>query len=150
MASPSGHSHATSPILQVCANAIVQSQAQNHQLRLYAESQRREAVSEKQEADSLRSEVQQLRNMILYVERERDQELSKCDILQQLIDTQRRIIRDYEQERQSQISSNQLPGAHYSAHLHNAFTDIPVAQDDANDVGAVGGDAGDLGVRQMQ
>jgi CRISPR/Cas system CSM-associated protein Csm2 small subunit len=127
MAGSTNQSHNSSQILQVCATSLVQSQAQIQQVRLYAESQRQSAESHKKEADSLRSELQQLRSAIFYVQRERDGETSKCTILQELIDTQRCIIRDYERERQSQISSHLQGPMNYGSDLQQ-FTHVPVTQ----------------------
>ncbi|EXU94761.1 hypothetical protein X797_012158 [Metarhizium robertsii] len=137
----------SSQIFQVCATAIVQSQTQMQQSRLYAESQRQLAESHKKEAASLRSELQQLRSAIFYVQRERDGENSKCTILQELIDTQRCIIRDYERQRQGQISSHLQEPMNYESNLQQ-FTHVPVTQDNPVETG--GGEPGGLHVGQME
>ncbi|KAK2595178.1 hypothetical protein QQS21_007083 [Conoideocrella luteorostrata] len=147
MADSASHTPVNSQIFQTCATAIAQSQTQNQQLRIYADSQKREAESNKQDASLLRSEIQQLRNVIFYLERERDQEVNKCSILQQLVETQRRIIRDYGQEQQGQMSSGHLPGPiDYGSNIHQAFAHVPATQrENAVITGPVDEDSRSLG-----
>jgi CRISPR/Cas system CSM-associated protein Csm2 small subunit len=147
MAGSTTQSHDSSQIFQVCATAMVQSQTHTQQLRLYAESQRQLAESHKKEAESLRSELQQLRSAIFYVQRERDGENSKCAILQELIDTQRCIIRDYERERQGQISSHPQGLMNFGADLQH-FAHVPVTQDNPVQTGGV--ETGVLHVDQIE
>lgn len=135
MAGSTNQPHNSSQMLQVCATAIVQSQTQIQQLRMYAESQRQLAESHKQEVDSLRSELQQLRSAVFYVQRERDAENSKCAILQELIDTQRGIIQDYERERQGHISDHLQASTSYGSNLHQQFAHVPVTPDNPVEAG---------------
>ncbi|OAQ59744.1 hypothetical protein VFPPC_14998 [Pochonia chlamydosporia 170] len=148
MSTSQSQPHTSSQIFQVCATAIVQSQGQIQQLRLYADTQRHLAEANKQEADSLRSELQQLRSVVFYVERERDGEINKCAVLQELIDTQRRIIRDYERERQGQIPSQLQGSIHYGPNFQQAFTPVPLNQGDP--VGTGGGETGGADVGPME
>ena len=129
MSTSQSQPHTGCQVFQFCATAIVQSQGQIQQLRLYAETQRQLAETHKQEADSLRSELQQLRSVVFYVERERDGEINKCAVLQEFTDTQRRIIRDYERERQGQISSQLQGSINYGPNFHQPLTGVPVNQD---------------------
>jgi septal ring factor EnvC (AmiA/AmiB activator) len=135
MAGSNNQPHNSSQVFEVCATAIIQSQTQIQQLRMYAESQRQLAESRKQEADSLRSELQQLRSAIFYVQRERDTENSKCAILQELIDTQRGIIRDYERERQGHISNHLEAPTSYGSNLYQQFAHVPVTPDNPVETG---------------
>lgn len=63
------------------------------------------------------------------MERERDGEINKYAVLQEFIDTQRRIIRDYKQERQGQISSQLQGSINYRPNFHQPLTSVPVNQD---------------------
>lgn len=116
-------------LIQLFAASIAQTNAQLQSIRAYAEDKRCDAEMKRQdfervsmEAQQLRSEVQQLRSIIYYVEREKNNELSRSALLQQLIDTQRRIIRDYDRGARTQLGPDALPSLiHYEPPLQEGY-----------------------------
>jgi hypothetical protein len=121
-------------LVQLCAVSIAQSNAQLQGMREYVEEKRCELNRVAMEAQQLRSDVQQLRNLFYYVEREKNNELSRSALLQELVEAQRRIIRDYEQRGHPPPGTNPPPALiHYEPPIQENFSQSELMGHHEND-----------------